>query len=264
MSERKALVSCEMWNYLRLFPLMMGQYIQKHDPVWSLLGQLISIVERVCSLSFKEIDLVHLEYFINNFFNDYCSIFPDVALKPKSHFIFHYPEMIRKFGPLVKTLRFEAKNGFCKNVVSNSKNYMNVCKSIATHRQMYMYLSYKQDDYLEKPVTAICSSEVAIASESIVVQEMLRNVLPDDVIHISKSRCVVFEGERYNKDSVVILDFINDEYLFGRIECAYFLGDGPYLLCSKLWTIHFDNHHHAYVVCLITILLAYTIFLSYL
>ena len=96
------LTACEMWNFMRLFPLMMGSYVKEGDPTWDLLGQLINIVERVCSPSFKEIDIVHLDYVIKNCFNDYYVLFPEAALKPKSHFIFHYPEMIRKFGPLVK------------------------------------------------------------------------------------------------------------------------------------------------------------------
>ena len=58
----------------------------------------------------------------------------------------------------------------------------------------------------------------------------------------------MFEGQRYNKDSAGMLDFCNDDYVFGRIECVYFLNDGPYLLCSKLSTVNFNSHYHAYVV----------------
>ena len=68
---RIKLTTCEMWNFMRLFPLMMGSYVDKLDPAWDLLGQLITIIERICSVRFKEVDLVYFEYYINEFFKDY-------------------------------------------------------------------------------------------------------------------------------------------------------------------------------------------------
>ena len=245
---RVKLTACEMWNFLRLFPLMMGKFVDEGDHVWIVMVQLLEIVDRICSPSFQEVDLFHLDSLIKEFYDDYCIIFPGVALKPKSHFIFHYPDMIRKFGPLVKTLRFEAKNGFCKNVVANSKNYINLCKSIATHHQMYMYIWYKQENYLDKAMIPICSSEVDISLESPEMQRLLRLVLPEGTSFVSKSRGVTFNGQRYNTGSAVILDFANDEYVFGKIETIFYFADGPRLLCSKLNTVRFSNHYHAYVV----------------
>ena len=38
-------------------------------------------------------------------------------MKPKAYFLIHYPEMIRRFGPLVKTLRFETKHQYFKSLI---------------------------------------------------------------------------------------------------------------------------------------------------
>lgn len=42
--------------------------------------------------------------------------FPDFTLRPKHHYIEHYPHLIKKFGPLtdVWTMRFEGKHKFFK------------------------------------------------------------------------------------------------------------------------------------------------------
>ena len=54
--------------------------------------------------------------------------------------------MIKKFGPLIKTLRyFEAKNGYLKSGVSIIKNRKNVCQIMAKIHQ----ISYKNDTILE-------------------------------------------------------------------------------------------------------------------
>ena len=46
---------------------------------------------------------------------------PDVSMKSKGHFLQHYPAMIRKFGPLIKTLMFESKNGYFKLTFQSNK-----------------------------------------------------------------------------------------------------------------------------------------------
>ena len=55
---------------------------------------------------------------------------PDVSMKPKEHFIQHYPAMIRKFVPLIKTLRFESKNGYFKSTFQSNKNRKNIYLSM--------------------------------------------------------------------------------------------------------------------------------------
>ena len=44
-----------------------------------------------------------LDLVIEEFFDSYCQLFVDANMKPKSHFLRHYPETIKRFGPLVKT-----------------------------------------------------------------------------------------------------------------------------------------------------------------
>ena len=52
--------------------------------------------------TFKELTI--LEILIQEFFQLYLQLFPDINMKPKAHFLTPYPEMIRRFGQLVKTL----------------------------------------------------------------------------------------------------------------------------------------------------------------
>ena len=72
------------------------------------------LVEKLCASSFSNLDLIILELVIEEFFDIYCQLFPDANMKLKSHFLRHYPEMIKWFGPLVKTLRIEAKYQYLK------------------------------------------------------------------------------------------------------------------------------------------------------
>lgn len=60
--------------------------------------------------------------------------FPDFKLRPKHHYIEHYPDLIRLFGPLVHlwTMRFEGKHSFFKRVVHDTQNFKNVLKTLSS------------------------------------------------------------------------------------------------------------------------------------
>lgn len=68
--------------------------------------------------------------------------FPDFKLRPKHHYIEHYPDLVRRFGPLVNlwTMRFEGKHRFFKRVVHDTQNFKNVLKTLADrHQYMVAY-----------------------------------------------------------------------------------------------------------------------------
>ena len=57
--------------------------------------------------------------------------------------------MIKQFGSLIKTLRFEAKHCYFKIVFHGSKNRKNICLTLAKRHQMSMYLNYIEEDLLK-------------------------------------------------------------------------------------------------------------------
>ena len=88
------------------------------------------IFERLYAVTFTRGDLAILQFLIDNFLERYVSLFRDVHLKPKAHFLRYYPEMIGRFGPLIETLRFEAKHGYFKSLFNINKNRKNVFQSM--------------------------------------------------------------------------------------------------------------------------------------
>ena len=119
-----------------LIPLLVGSKKDKGDQTWGLLICFMQILEKLCALSFNRNQLIVLTSQIEDFFMKYLELFPDANIKPKSHFLKHYPEMIWRFGPLVKTLRFEAKHSYFKGlsqITNNRKNMPNLSKKTSIH-----------------------------------------------------------------------------------------------------------------------------------
>ena len=131
------------------FATMLGLNIPVGNEVWACLIHFGQLVERLCANSFTHSDLVILESQIKIFFSEFFDLFPDVNMKLKVHFRIHYPTMIRRFGPLVKTLRFEPKHSYLKSSLSGNKNRKNIWLSLAKCHQYMMYLHYSKEFLLQ-------------------------------------------------------------------------------------------------------------------
>ena len=107
---------------------MIGHLIPEDEPVWKVILDLKDIVELVVDES-----VAYLEYKISEHRQRYQEVFPGQRLLPKHHFLEHYPEMIKLFGP---QCNFEAKHSFFKQVVRHTKCFKNITLSLANKHQL--------------------------------------------------------------------------------------------------------------------------------
>ena len=91
------------------------------------------IVELVVAPRFTEETLYFLECKLAEHRELLQSAFPQFRLRPKHHYIEHYPQLIKAFGLLcdVWTMRFEGKHKFFKKVIRDAPNYRNVALTLA-------------------------------------------------------------------------------------------------------------------------------------
>ena len=129
-----------------MLPLILRPHVPEGNTYWDLFINFVQLVEKLCCLSFASTELNLRAERIQLFFSKYAQLFDDVKLKPKAYFVFYYPHMIERFGPLVKTLRLEPKNGYFKDLYSNNKNRKNICQHLAKRHQFIMNL---HSDYLQ-------------------------------------------------------------------------------------------------------------------
>lgn len=118
----------ENWSLLRLLPFVIGSLVPENEPAWLVLMLLKDIVELVVAPVHTDESISYLESKIVEHRHRYQDLFSGVRLLPKHHYLEHYPQMIRCFGPLVAvwTMRFEAKHSFFKNIV-NTQDASRMC-----------------------------------------------------------------------------------------------------------------------------------------
>ena len=100
----------EMSTLIRLYPIMFGHLIPEEDEVYQILIQFIHVVELLCAPSFLPGEVDYLRTEIAEMLEGFLTTLPDVHMKPKGHFLTHYPTQILQLGPPLdhNTIRFES------------------------------------------------------------------------------------------------------------------------------------------------------------
>lgn len=84
----------ENWTLLRLLLLLIGYVVPENDDAWVVILELKDIVELLASPSFTDESLCYLDAKISEHRKLLQNVFPGLKLKPKHHFLEHYPHLI--------------------------------------------------------------------------------------------------------------------------------------------------------------------------
>lgn len=93
----------ENWCLLRLLPLIIGLKVPEPEPVWKMLrtleGKKKDFTDLVMSPDHTGESMCYLDSLISERRWRFLEAFPQ-RLIPKHHFLEHYPQLIREFGPV--------------------------------------------------------------------------------------------------------------------------------------------------------------------
>lgn len=151
--------SCEIFTFINLLPLMIGDLIIGNQPAWTYFLLLRKIVMYTFRPSFTTESISVFKKMIAEHHRTFVPLF-DRPLTPKMHFLVHYPAAIAINGPLEGTdcRRYESKNRDIKQYSRVTFNRRNLSKSIAI-KELYKisyhsFIEYHDHEYyLFKPKT---------------------------------------------------------------------------------------------------------------
>lgn len=156
------------------------------------------------STSFTEESLCFLDSKISEHRHLFQKVFPGEKLRPKHHYVEHYPQLIRTFGPLsdVWTMRFEGKHKFFKKVVHHSHNFKNIPLTLANRHQKMMVFHLAATSFFKPSIEINKVKSVMVSSFPENVQNWLNqrnNQL--NVVLVASSVCI--DGIKYSADMVI-------------------------------------------------------------
>ena len=121
--------AAQMWCLIRHIPLLIRDRVPEDNKHCDLLLLLLDCMDIIFSYEVTVDDTLFLKHVIKDHHDHFLMLFPMRHLKPKHHFMTHYPRQIRMLGPLVRywTMRFEVKHCFFQRfwyIVCNFKNIL--------------------------------------------------------------------------------------------------------------------------------------------
>lgn len=231
---------------IRLLPLMIGHLVPEGDETWEVLMVLKDVLELVVSLRFTDESLFYLESKISEHRELLLNAFPACRLRPKHHYIEHYPRLTKVFGPLIDmwTMRFEGKHKFFKTVIHETQNFKNVPLTLARRHQKMM--AYHLD----------CASFFKPALQANKVKSIMISSLPGNIQDILHQRCglqntvlsavsVNIDGMNYAADMVVSVGSCGGLPEFRQIKQVLVINADIVFLCKSMiaW---YHEHLRAY------------------
>ena len=238
----------ENWCLLRMLPLLVGAHIPEGEPSWVIILYLKDIVEIAFSPVLSESAVAYLDMLIKEHKLLLKQTFPNFSLKPKHHFLEHYPQLIKCFGPLAfaSTLRFEAKHGLLKKCMRQNMNYRNICKSLAKKHQLHQALLLSEGDLL-KPTCVSTRDCNSLGLD--VVSERMQHALQDFCDASNSFRhytCITINGTKYELQMAVAVEVVDGLVMFGIIKLIVLDTEGECCFVCNMCDTVYSQHLHCY------------------
>lgn len=235
----------EMLTLVRYFGIIVGMNVPDNNDVWSLYIKLRQLLDKLMSRRIHDNTADQVKFLVAELNELYCEL-TETYLKPKFHFLTHYPAMLKKFGPLTQiwAMRFEAKHRISKFVARASCSRVNICKTIAIKNQLVL-----NDLFLKNNPPCNISSGKNTKIPDLEIESLTRFTNNTSTNWYSTSR-LKLNGIDFNTSSILVFDIIESTGLplFAEVEKIYTCDDKVVFKCRALESIDFSFHYYAFEV----------------
>lgn len=252
------------WNFLRFFPVVFYDFRNCDKVGYRLIILLHEVVELICAPKITIEQVSYLQNLIQEYLELRQDSFSHVPLRAKHHYMMHYPNLIIKFGPLIRlwTMRFESKHSYFKKCVHSCQNFINVTKTLSERHQLlqaYLGVGDLFNDIIFESAVPFC---IFLYNKEI--QDSVLLTLRENHIKAYVSDRITFRGIMYKKGLHVAVSRKEKYLYFGEILFILNLESKVFLVmnvfhssyCNK--TNLYIKEHELFFKCLeITELLDY-------
>lgn len=239
-----------MSTFIKFLGILIGDLVPCTNKFWDLYISLREIICIIMAPIYTKDTCISLETLIAEHHTLYMHLFKE-TLKPKHHFLLHYPRIMMKMGPLryVSCMRFEAKEH--KELKQNAKvvsSRRNASYTLALKHQLALTHRFMSDKGFEDRFSIGITLNDSV--KQIIDYNNFKNVLPPDIDdNYYPVSWIDINGIVYKPG--MILDVNTDGILrfFGSIVYILMNADRViYYIYKKMETLQFSQHVHAFEV----------------
>lgn len=248
------LTSSEMKCLVQFLPMMIGSYIEEDDEDyehWLLFLEMQEIIDDLLKSKHTRSSLDSLRTLIKKFLDRYIKIFGH--LRPKFHFLTHYPDCIEQVGPLrnMMCFVFEQKNRQIKSYskVMNQRVNLSVSLSFKSSMRFTKFLQ-NHASYGFKSEIKIDRSKVLawadISSKSYYpnVTSYFENLSgKEEILEITR---MTFKNSVYKRSFFVLQENCNNEIQLYQIADIISIDSMCILIVEVYHVERFSTHLRCY------------------
>ncbi|KAB0803133.1 hypothetical protein PPYR_00103 [Photinus pyralis] len=240
-NQRLKMSASEMMTFLHYFTFIIGEFVPHQDPVWDFLLDFLQIVDILLAHSISDERIALLRVLIQKNLSSYVSLFKD-TLKPKHHFLLHYPMIIKNSGPPRQywCFRFESKHRELKTYAHVINSRVNLPLSIAKKYELKFAHLFLHSSTTEQVSIIFDKSP----SKSNYLDFIYQTLDKDTILCYSE---ICYKGFVYRTD-----DFFSS--YCGNVvleQIKEFVSDTNtnkvYIICKEL-EVNYNAHYDAYMV----------------
>jgi len=244
--------AAQTWCLMRVLPFIVSDKVPEDDKYLSLILLLSRITEIVFA---RKLTVTILPYLSELIEHDvlFRKLFPNINRINKHHHLHHYPECIKRSGPLrwMNCFRFEAKHSILKKQGSVCCNYKNIPKTMINHCQISQCATWGLGTKPREKIKYTKSETVKIGHTLSKVK--LSEIGLRDEDYVIKVNKIEIYGIEYRVGLFVAIDGgkedDNGDPKFGYIkEILLFEKEQVYLWCEVWFVLWIAEELNAYCV----------------
>ena len=122
--------------FLRFVPFFISEYVDVDDDYHKFLAQLIQICHVVFAPIISNKTIEQLTLMIKEHLRLFKTLFPAENVDPKQHYTLHFPKLIRRNWPLIRShcFNYESTRNYYK-ILDRQQNLKNLLLSLAKRHQ---------------------------------------------------------------------------------------------------------------------------------
>lgn len=242
----------EMLCFIRIFGVLIGDQVPVNDVVWQFFFLLLRQIIDICTAHSVSENVINLlKWLIAEHNSEFINLFKQ-PLKPKFHYLIHYPYIMSKIGPIrnLWSMRYESKHRDSKMTANVSCSRKNITKTLATKHQLKLSYRLLIDSFMQ--------SEIINGATDLLPDQYLAENYSNLTISTRKetnyfhTKWVIINNIKYKPSCVLELQPENldsMERLFGQIIEVLLDSEGNiYFIFEYLYVVEYSEHLYAFLI----------------
>lgn len=239
----------EMKTFIHFILLMIGDFVEENNEVYNFLKILIKMIDLLLLSEFDRDVLDELREVIQKHNFLYQSLFKD-TLKPKHHFLNHYPTIIENIGSIKRfwCFRFEAFHHLHKTYARNITSRVNIPLSLCIKSSLRFSNLLISNDFFKKDVELFDNCmKTDIKSENYFPFIKLNEL--KQVSNLEKAQKIKFKGTTFKTGYFITRsERINAMPLLLEIKDIIISDESGCFAVCKEWEVdNFSEHLLSYI-----------------